>query len=90
MLGDADLFSNNELQTEHYGRQAANFGFLYEAFRLLSAGEFPVETPRMDSTDNYLAISPHGVLVLKWLLIGLLPLLMLLAMLGITFIRKTR
>lgn len=90
VLGDADLFSNNELQTEHYGRQAANFGFLYEAFRLLSAGEFPVETPRMDSTDNYLAISPHGVLVLKWLLIGLLPLLMLLAMLGITFIRKTR
>ena len=90
VLGDSDLFSNKELQTEHYGRQAANFGFLYETFRLLSDGEYPVETPRPDSTDNYLAISPQGVLVLKWLLIGLLPLLMLLAMLGISFIRKTR
>lgn len=90
VLGDSDLFSNKELQTEHYGRQAANFGFLYEAFRLLSGGEYPVETPRPESTDNYLSISTHGVLVLKWLLIGLLPLLMLLAMSAITFIRKTR
>ncbi len=75
VTGDADFLSNAEL-----GRGAprhANFYFNTAVFGWLSGGEFPIDTSRPESKDNRLRMSNAGMNLLKALLLGILPGLLL-------------
>lgn len=90
LLGDADCFSNAELMRERYAVASGNFTFLYQVFKWLSYGEYPVDTPRAHGRDNAIRIGVDQAEVLRWLLCALLPLIMLCASVMIVVRRKSR
>ena len=77
LLGDADCFSNSELMRDRYAVSSGNFTFLYQLFRWMSYGEYPVSTPRPLGSDNEVRISVDNVPAMKWGFVAVLPLLML-------------
>ena len=75
VTGDADFLSNAEL-----GRGAprnANFYFNTAVFGWLSNGEFPIDTSRPKNKDNRLRLSNAGMTLLKTIILGVLPGLLL-------------
>ena len=90
LLGDADCFSNSELMRERYAVASGNFTFLYQVFKWMSYGEYPIDTPRPHGKDNAIRIGVNQAEVLKWVLCAVLPLIMLLASLMIVVRRKSR
>jgi ABC-2 type transport system permease protein len=77
VAGDADFLSNAEL-----GRgnpRTANFDFSTALFSWFSDGEFPIETSRPESKDTRLSLSNAGMSMLRILLLGVLPGIVLLA-----------
>jgi ABC-2 type transport system permease protein len=77
VTGDADFLSNAELG--RYNPRTANFDFSTALFSWFSNGEFPIDTSRPSSRDKRITISSGGLVVLKWLLLGILPGLLLIA-----------
>ena len=77
VTGDADFLSNAELG--RYTPKTANFDFSTALFSWFSSGEFPIDTSRPLSKDKRLAITSGGLVALKWLLLGILPGLLLIA-----------
>jgi ABC-2 type transport system permease protein len=77
VTGDADFLSNAELG--RYNPKTANFDFSTALFSWFSNGEFPIDTSRPLSKDKRVTISSGGLIVLKWLLLGILPGLLLIA-----------
>jgi len=73
VLGDADCIGNGELSRQRNGISSANFSVITESFRLLSHGEFPVDTSRKGSSDNKININEGWGLWIKILFMGLLP-----------------
>ena len=73
VLGDADCIGNGELSRQRNGISSANFSVITESFRLLSFGEFPVDTSRKGSSDNKININEEWGLWIKILFMGLLP-----------------
>ena len=90
LLGDADCFSNSELMRERYAVASGNFTFLYQVFKWMSYGEYPIDTPRPHGKDNAIRIGVNQAEVLKWVLCAVMPLIMLLASLMIVVRRKSR
>lgn len=76
VLGDADCFSGSELSTSRNGIRAANFSLIQAMFKMMSYGEFPVDTSRVRPPDNeiYLtqAANPWLKLAYEWCIPGLL------------------
>jgi ABC-2 type transport system permease protein len=87
VTGDADFLSNAELG--RYNPRTANFDFSTALFSWFSNGEFPIDTSRPPSKDKRVTISSGGLIVLKWLLLGILPGLLLIAG-SILLIRRKR
>jgi ABC-2 type transport system permease protein len=87
VTGDADFLSNAELG--RYTPRTANFDFSTALFSWFSNGEFPIDTSRPPSRDKRVTISSGGMVVLKWLLLGILPGLLLIAG-SILLIRRKR
>jgi ABC-2 type transport system permease protein len=77
VTGDADFLSNAELG--RYNPRTANFDFSTALFSWFSNGQFPIDTSRPLSKDKRVTISSGGLVVLKWLLLGILPGLLLIA-----------
>ncbi|HXB08227.1 MAG TPA: Gldg family protein [Puia sp.] len=87
VTGDADFLSNAELG--RYNPRTANFDFSTALFSWFSNGEFPIDTSRPPSKDKRVMITSGGMVMLKWLLLGILPGLLLIAG-SILLIRRKR
>jgi ABC-2 type transport system permease protein len=87
VAGDADFLSNAELG--RYNPRTANFNFSTALFSWFSDGEFPIDTSRPGSKDKQLNINGSGMTFLKWLLLGVLPGILLIAG-AILLIRRKR
>ncbi len=79
ILGDADCISNGELGMSRTGVDAANYNFILGAFYWLSDEEVPVDVRRPAPQDNTLYVGMSLMRLTKWIMIGLLPILMLIA-----------
>ena len=90
LLGDSDCFSNGELMRQRFGIMSANFPFAYQTFKWLCDDKYPIDTPRAHPTDNSLTVGFKAMPYVKWVFLGILPLLMLLASVLIIIRRKSR
>jgi ABC-2 type transport system permease protein len=77
VTGDADFLSNAELG--RYNPRAVNFDFSTALFSWFSNGAFPIDTSRPPSKDKRITVTSGGMVVFKWLLLGILPGLLLIA-----------
>ena len=90
LLGDVDCFSNAELMRDRYAVSSGNFTLIYQVFRWMSDGEYPVDTPRASGSDWRMRVGIEQMPALKWMLAVILPLLMLLTSLLIIIRRKSK
>lgn len=90
IMGDADCLSNAELNRSRTDFNAFNAALVTSAFHWMSNGEVPIDTSRVAPSDNGLTIGLKGVSMLKFLLMGLLPLLIALTGTVILIRRKNR
>ena len=90
LIGDSDCFSNGELMRQRYGVMSSNFPLIYQTFKWLCDDLYPIDTPRMHSSDNSLRVGFAALPFVKWGFLGVLPLLMLLASVLIIIRRKSR
>ena len=87
VAGDADFLSNAELA--RFNIKTCNFDFSTAIFSWFANGEFPIDTSRPEAKDKRLDLTDAGLTVLKVLLMGILPGLLLI--LGsILLIRRKR
>jgi ABC-2 type transport system permease protein len=87
VTGDADFLSNIELGRSFPRSGNADF---YQGFLgWFSYGKFPIDPIRLSPTDNSLKITGDGVPVVKWIMLGLIPGILLL-MGTILLIRRKR
>jgi len=75
VAGDADFLSNAELG--RYNIKTCNFDFSTAIFSWFAHGEFPIDTSRPPSPDKRLNITDSGLALLKVVLMGVLPGLLL-------------
>ena len=87
VAGDADFLSNAELG--RYNPRTVNFDFSTALFSWFSNGQFPIDTSRPPSKDKRISLTPGGLVMLKWLLLGILPGLLLIGG-SILLIRRKR
>lgn len=73
VTGDADCIGNAELGKRRTGFRSANFTLITESFRLLTNGEFPVNTSRPGATDNELWIQDDAIIWIKLFFMGFFP-----------------
>ncbi|WEK35602.1 MAG: Gldg family protein [Candidatus Pseudobacter hemicellulosilyticus] len=71
ITGDADYMSNAELGRQNI--KTANFKFNTAVFGWFSEGQFPIDTSRPPSQDNYLNYTGKALKTMKWIVIGVLP-----------------
>lgn len=90
LLGDADCFSNGELMRQRYGINSVNFPFIYQMFKWLCDDKYPIDTPHDRCTDTSLKIGFEALPYVNWGFVGVLPLVMLLAVVFIIIRRKSR
>jgi ABC-2 type transport system permease protein len=69
--GDADFLSNSELSRSNI--QTGNFDFSTGVFSWFSNGKFPIDSYRPPSHDRRLTLTDSGFYVLKVMLLGVLP-----------------
>ena len=77
VTGDADFLSNAELG--RYMPRTANFDFSTALFSWFSNGQFPIDTSRPLSRDRSIMVTSGGMVFLRWLLLGILPGILLIA-----------
>src|SRR5690606_9655751 len=71
VTGDADFLSNIELGRSYPRTGNADF---YQGFLgWFSYGKFPIEPTWPDPIDNALHITGNGVPVIKWVMLGIIP-----------------
>jgi ABC-2 type transport system permease protein len=87
VAGDADFLSNAELSRNN--PRTCNFDFSTALFSWFSYGEFPIDTSRPKSKDNSLNLTSAGMTLLRVLLLGIFPGLVLIAG-AILLIRRKR
>lgn len=76
VLSDADCISNGEVSIVRKGVRAANYNFIMGAFFWMSDDEVPVDVRRPSPVDNTISVKFSGMRIVKWALMGLIPLLM--------------
>ncbi|MDR1415733.1 MAG: Gldg family protein [Odoribacteraceae bacterium] len=90
ITGDADCLSNGEISMQRAGVPAANYNLIMGAFFWMSNNEVPIDVRRPPLTDNELFISGPTTKLVKYLLMGLFPLLLLAGCLLIWLRRRGR
>lgn len=73
VLGDADCIGNGELSRQRNGIESSNFSIITESFRLLTNGEFPIDTNRERSSDYKVYLNEKAGIWLNILFMGILP-----------------
>ncbi|MEN6618021.1 MAG: Gldg family protein [Rikenellaceae bacterium] len=76
ILGDADCISNGEISIGRKDVNAANYYLIMSSFFWMSNDEVPIDVRRPATTDTKLHIGVSGMTITRWLLIGVLPILM--------------
>ncbi len=71
ITGDVDFLKVLDLRSQHI--DIANYIFDTSLFGWLSNGKFPIDTTIPDSKDDHFNIGDSGVLVLKYVVLGILP-----------------
>lgn len=77
VLGDADCISNGELTKMRDGISSSNYSIVTESFRLLSNGEFPIDTSTRASSDNDVYVGENAAIWIKILFMGVFPVLLI-------------
>lgn len=77
VIGDADCISTLELSTQRPGFASGNFNLITEVFSTLSYGQYPVYAERPKQPDNELYLTKNTLPVIKYILIGLVPIALL-------------
>lgn len=90
VMSDADCISNAEISMNRARISAANFDMLMGSFFWLSNDEVPIDVRRTPPPDNAISMSGSEVKVWKWILMGLLPLMLLASCLIIWLRRRGR
>lgn len=90
VMGDADCIGNGELTRNRSGIKSSNFSVVTESFRLLSNGEFPVETYRKRPTDNAVYLGEKSGLWLKILFMGMLPGILIILYISLWWKRRSK
>lgn len=75
ITGDADLINNVELARKK--PIVANFFFSINAFKWLSNDIFPINTIRPEAKDKKFRIGHTGLVAIKYILLGLIPLIII-------------
>jgi ABC-2 type transport system permease protein len=87
IAGDADFMSNSELLRANI--QTGNFTFLMALYKWFSYNEFPVDVYREQPADDRILVNAGKLSLLRWLLLGVLPALIALAV-AVFLIRRAR
>jgi len=87
VVGDADFLSNAELSRRNV--KTCNFDFATSVFGWFTYGQFPVDSTRPPAKDNRVNLTDRGLKLLKIVLLGILPGLILLIG-AVVLIRRKR
>lgn len=90
VIGDADCIGNGELTRKRAGIDASNFSVVTESFRLLSNGEFPIDTYRKRPTDNAVYMGEKAGIWIKVLFMGILPGILAFVYIGLWWRRRSK
>ncbi|WP_065218669.1 MULTISPECIES: Gldg family protein [Butyricimonas] len=90
VLGDADCIGNGELSKQRNGLDATNFTLVTESFRLLSNGEFPVDTHRNYSSDRGVHLGQKAGIWINILFMGMIPGILVILYLCLWWKRKSK
>lgn len=89
VLGDADCFSNAELQkSARSGLSSYNFDMIPGSFRWLCYGEFPVSSVRKPYLDKDISVTPMDLPIIRGIYVCLIP--GMIALCGILLCRRRR
>lgn len=88
VLGDADCIGNGELTKSRDGIDASNYSIVTESFRLLSNGEFPIDTSTRRSNDDEVYVGEQAGFWIKILFMGLFPGLLIFLYVGLWWKRR--
>lgn len=88
VTGDADCMSNAELTIQREGYRPGNFNLIVDGFRYLTDGRFPIDVRRPESPDARFSVGTDAAEQMKLLFMVILPSLMLLAGIGLWFLRR--
>ena len=88
VLGDADCIGNGELTKSRNGIDASNYSVVTDSFRLLSNGEFPIDTSTRRSSDDEVYIGEQAGFWIKILFMGLFPGLLIFLYVGLWWKRR--
>lgn len=87
VLGDADFMNN--VESGRRNAKTANFSFITGLFKWLSDDEFPIDTKRQDTPDNRFRITREDIGLVRIVLLGIIPGILLIAG-SILLIRRVR
>ena len=76
VIGDADFMSLAELSRERSDLPTNNEAFVADLFRWMSDGHYPVDTTRADFPDKTVLTDQTGIMWLKVVFFGLIPLIL--------------
>lgn len=87
VLGDADFMNNAEAGRRN--AKTSNFFFITGLFKWLSDDEFPIDTKRPDTPDNRLRMTREDIGLLRIVLLGIIPGILLIGA-SVLLIRRVR
>jgi len=91
VVGDADFMSNGEFArrpTSTYER--LNYMFYQETIMWLNHNSFPVDVSRPETKDNKLKISSPGFTVMRYIFLGVIPAIIIIAGALLLLIRRRK
>jgi len=91
VVGDADFMSNGEFSrrpTSTYER--LNYMFYQETIMWLNHNSFPVDVSRPETKDNKLKISSPGFTVMRYIFLGVIPAIIIIAGALLLLIRRRK
>ena len=90
ILGDADCFSNAEIDAMRKGLNARNYAFIRGAFSWLTYEQAPIDVRRLIPPDNEVYVGKQGMAVTKYAMTIGLPVILLIVACIIWFRRRMR
>ena len=90
ILGDADCFSNGELNRGRKGIPADNYSVINGTFFWLSDNEVPIDTRRPNPPDDKIYLTSQSIGIWKVIMMWVLPSLMLIFTIILWFRRRGR
>ena len=87
ILGDADLFSNANAQRRE---PVSNTATAFDTFHWLTNGDYPVQRTRRETVDRSIVVDGSALNVIRWALVGGLPLFLLFSGGALLNVRRRR